>query len=582
MAWSLACPDWVQRLREGRSLLPDMPLDHAAAERAVAVFNKLRLADVPETPTLAEAAGDWFRDIVRAQFGSWDESRRVRHIQEALCLVPKKNSKTTYGGLLGLTTLLLNRRPRAKLICCGPTQDVADLAFSQVKGAIGLDPVLDQKLHVRDHLKKIVHRQTAAELEIMTFDPSVVTGQKPLWILLDEIHVLAKMSKAASALRQLRGGMMAMPEAFMLLITTQSEEAPTGVFRTELMKARAIRDGRQTGNMLPILYEFPEEMQRDRAVWTDPANWPMVTPNRGRSITIERLETAFRSAVDSGEEELRAWASQHLNVEIGVALQTDRWAGADYWEQQAEPELTFEELIQRSEVICVGVDGGGLDDLLGFAAVGRERGTRRWLIWCRAWAHRGVLERRKSEAPRLLDLAKTGDLVLVDDLAEANAELADLARQVHEAGLLAQVGLDLYGPADAVDALAQQGIEGDLVAGIQQGWRLNGIIKALEVRLSNGTAVHAGQDLMAWCVGNARVEARGNAISITKQAAGTAKIDPFVAVLCAGALMVRNPQAQALSIYDVLGSEGDAGDEDELQPRGRAMALAFGEDDDDD
>jgi len=39
--------------------------------------------------------------------------------------------------------------------------------------------------------------------------------------------------------------------------------------------------------------------------------------------------------------------------------------------------------------------------------------------------------------------------------------------------------------------------------------------------------VHGGQRLMAWAVSNARVEPKGNAIVITKQASGTAKIDPL-------------------------------------------------------
>jgi hypothetical protein len=58
MSWSLACPDWADRLRAGRSLVPDLPIDLAQGNRAVAVFNKLRLADVPGTPTMEEAAGD--------------------------------------------------------------------------------------------------------------------------------------------------------------------------------------------------------------------------------------------------------------------------------------------------------------------------------------------------------------------------------------------------------------------------------------------------------------------------------------------------------------------------------------------
>lgn len=204
--WSFACPDWEERLRDGRSLVPDLPLDEAAAERAVRIFGLLRLADVPGNPCMAEAAGPWFLDIVRALFGSvQDGQRRVR---EMFLLVPKKNAKTTNSALLMLTALLLNTRPRAKLILTGPTHDVAELAFAQAKGAIELDEELAALLHVREHLRKIVHWRSGAELQIMTFDPTVLTGQKPAAVLIDELHVSARMSRADSAIRQLRGGLL--------------------------------------------------------------------------------------------------------------------------------------------------------------------------------------------------------------------------------------------------------------------------------------------------------------------------------------------------------------------------------------
>jgi len=53
--------------------------------------------------------------------------------------------------------------------------------------------------------------------------------------------------------------------------------------------------------------------------------------------------------------------------------------------------------------------------------------------------------------------------------------------------------------------------------------------------------VHGGQALMAGAVSNARVEPKGNAIVITKQASGTAKIDPLMAAFNAVAWMSANP-----------------------------------------
>lgn len=554
--WDFACADWDVRLRRGAAIVPDLPLDEAEADRAAGIFGKLRLPDVPGRPALAEAAGSWQRDIVRAVFGSLDQEGR-RQVPEVFALVPKKNSKTTGGAAIMVTALLMNRRPRAEFILVGPTQEVADLAFQQAAGMIDADPegYLPKRFLVQEHIKTILDRRTKARLKVKTFDLKVMTGAKPAGVLVDELHLMSTMAFAGRVIGQIRGGIIANPEAFLIFISTQSDQPPAGVFRAELQYARGVRDGRiRDGRMLPVIYEFPEAMQRS-AEWQDPRHWPMVLPNLGKSITLPRLVADWATAQEKGEEEERRWASQHLNVEIGLALHDDRWAGTDFWESAGDASISLENIIVRCDVAVVGIDGGGLDDLFGLAVIGRDRITRDWLLWTRAWAHPEVLERRRDTVQRLEDFAADGDLVLCERPTQDYEEAAAIVAQLKDGGLLpekAAVGIDPVGVAALVDELAVNGIDGDMVVAVPQGYRLSGAIWGMERKLKDGTLWHAGSRMMAWCVGNAKVEQRGNAVTITKQVAGKAKIDPLIAAFDAAMLMGRNPEPLRQPQYQMM------------------------------
>jgi len=539
------------------------------ASRAVRIFNKLRLPDVAGRPELRNAAGDWQRDIVATLFGSMDRTGR-RRVRRLLNLIPKKNSKTTGAAAIMLTAILMDDEPRQMYSLLGATQKIAERGFDQAVGMIMADPVLKQRFHVRSHLKAIVDQVTESTLKVQTFDEKVVTGDIPKGVLIDELHILGKVHYAKRVWGQIWGGMVARPGAFMVEITTQSDETPAGVFKDELSLARRIRDGVVTGpaasSLLPVLYEYPEEFQRDKAQpWKNPDNWPMVLPNLGRSVHIDLLLEQFAEALEKGPEEERRWASQHLNIQIGMGLHDERWRGADYWPEAVEQGLTLESLLDRCEVVTVGIDGGGLDDLLGFSVVGRERDTGQWLAWCHAWAVKSVLDVRKDIASRLEDYARTGDLELVDQAQDMFLGVARLLVRIRESGLLPELGAVGLDPADVgmlVDQLEKEGFDaGDAAAGrrgqleaIPQGMGLLSAIHTAEMKLHDGMLVHPGSEMMAWCVGNAKAVQKGNAVVINKEVAGSAKIDPLIAMFCAIKLMERSPEAAAGGVDDWLAS----------------------------
>src|SRR3954452_25361696 len=109
--------DGEERLLAGRSLVPDnLPLNRVEADKAVAIFNKLKSPDVPGRPALAEAGGDWFRDIVPAMFGSYDRETNARAIHEAFVLATRRSSKACYSAAFTVTALMKNQRSRAEFV----------------------------------------------------------------------------------------------------------------------------------------------------------------------------------------------------------------------------------------------------------------------------------------------------------------------------------------------------------------------------------------------------------------------------------------------------------------------------------
>ncbi len=297
--------------------------------------------------------------------------------------------------------------------------------------------------------------------------------------------------------------------------------------------------------MLAVLYELPTKMAAEGA-WRDPATWKLVNPNLERSVSLDYLRDEFEAAQLDGPDALALFASQHLNVEVGIGLHADRWIGADLWMMRKDPKLAeLEELMTASEVCTVGIDGGGLDDLMGLAVFGRCPTTRAWLGWFHAWAHPIVFDRRKDIGPRLRDFETKKTLTVCGDPVQDIAEIVGICVRLREAGLLPEedgIGIDPNGVGALVDALADEGIEDPLVKAVMQGWRLTGAVWTLERKLNDGTFRHDGSDMMAWCVGNAKAEQRGNARVINKQASGSAKIDPLVAGFNAATLMARSPE----------------------------------------
>lgn len=569
--YETACRDWESRILAGQTLIPETisgSLNKAMADKAERIFRRLKVVDQPGMPTMGEICRPWVIEWVRVIFGCIDPETKARAIQNFLMLIPKKNGKSTIAAGIMLTALIMNERYGGEFLILAPTKEIADNSFEPAFGMIKNDPALDKTFKANDITRTIEHRILRSSLQVKAANAESVGGTKAIGVLIDELWLFGKKADAANMLSEATGAMASMAEGFVIYLTTQSDEAPAGVFADKLKYHRNVRDGKiADSNSFQVIYELPERMLK-AGDWKDLANAYIVNPNLGASVRMPFLQQKLNEALGGGNAALRLFAAKHLNVEIGVGLRTDGWAGAEFWEARTDPTLTFETLLDRCEAVCIGIDGGGLDDLFGFAAIGREIETQRWLAWITAFADPIIKQRRPGIAPILDGFALAKELEWVAETAPAEVidgeepearsiddidRIIEMVEMVKDRDLLAAVCADPAGIGTLVDALKKIGVteEAGNLRGIAQGMGLMNSIKTCERKLKRGSMVHAPSGLSNWCVGNLKIEAMATAIRATKIHAGEKKIDPAIAMFNAGVVMSENPQpVRTRSIYN--------------------------------
>ncbi|EJN16471.1 phage terminase-like protein, large subunit [Pseudomonas sp. GM78] len=295
------------------------------------VLNDLRIVDAPGSPLIGESCAPWISDLAGAIFGAYNSNTGERLIQEFFLLISKKNAKSTIAAAIMLTVLIRNWRQSAEFIILAPTIEVANNAYAPARDMVKHDEELSALLHVQDHVRTITHRESGATLKVVAADQNTVGGKKAAVVLVDELHLFGKNPHAANMLREATGGLASRPEGFVIYLTTQSDQPPAGVFREKLQYARGVRDGTIVDpNFLPVIYEFPKKiLEADDHRKSE--NFYITNPNMGYSVSEKFLIREMKKAEEAGEAEVLGFMSKHLNVEIGLALRSDRWAGADYY-----------------------------------------------------------------------------------------------------------------------------------------------------------------------------------------------------------------------------------------------------------
>ena len=192
--WDTSCLDWEERILDGRSLVPDLPLYEAEAARALRVFKRLRLPDVIGTPTMGEACGAVvFPDRGGAVRLLRSGHQRPAHLGGVPANPERQFSKSSNGGAVMLTAMIVNRRPEAEFLFIAPTMEIAEHCLQAGQGHDPARPGTDANCSMcRITSGKSPTGARGATLQIKAADTDVITGSKATGTMIDETHVFAK------------------------------------------------------------------------------------------------------------------------------------------------------------------------------------------------------------------------------------------------------------------------------------------------------------------------------------------------------------------------------------------------------
>lgn len=228
----------------------------------------------------------------------------------------------------------------------------------------------------------------------------------------------------------------------------------------------------------------------------------------------------------------------------GLAPESRRWQGAQFWPQARWIPPQLESFLAQCEVVVAGTCGGALDELLGLVLLGQQRGTGRWLAWSRAWVWSDAPLLGRTGGAELRNIRSTGFLTIVDWPGEDVAELADIVIKVENAGLLAEgvaIGAELAGVYCVADQIVRRGIDIARIGGALPSPSLQGAIKTTARKLVAGEVDHEGSPLMSWCMDRIRVDADGDVITKPWATCGKREAAPVFALFAAAAVMGLSP-----------------------------------------
>ena len=316
----------------------------------------------------------WQKAFISAIFGIVDENGN-RQFREILLLVARKNGKSLLAAAIANYIWRVDGGYGAKVYCCAPKLDQADIVYNSIWHMVTLDPDWQERHELCKELDRHErkknddsmlekHRQsdlsitgTNSTVKKIAFSAKKSDGFNPSLAICDEIAAW-EGDKGLKQYEVLKSGMGARPEP-MLLSCTTSGYINDSIF-DELVKrsTRFLLGDSKEKRLLPLLY-MVDEIEK----WNDLNELRKSNPNFGVSVSADYLLEEIAVAEQSLSKKAEC-ATKYCCVKQNSSL---AWLPAQVVDSASGPPLSLEDF--RNTYCVGGIDLSQTRDLTSCCVV---------------------------------------------------------------------------------------------------------------------------------------------------------------------------------------------------------------------
>lgn len=533
-----ANPDWAYA-EEATDLVPLLLNDQEDADEFVRLCGLFII-------TQGEFAGHRLHDV----WLPWQQAalRAMFQSRTTFLLVGKGSGKSTLlaAACLAFVMLCVKRGigTRGLVVCLASSAATAQIVAGHLLQCVLADPDLRPRFKSNTSTRTVTEISSGISVIVLAPTLDQAVGRRPLFLCIDELHILAENKAEASAvLNQLRQGAGNFDNSKTVYISTMSVKPPVGEMRKLLEHSRKVRDGIiKDDTWLPLLFEYPVHRQ-DLNVFDQSTWWrgmPSLKHGKGQlgTMSAKALEAELNAArISENKEEFVMLLSQRLGIQPDVLIDQSQNVIRSALPRAPEAANT----IVPGSKVAIGIDVGGLNDPMAVCTLWSTPGSSDVHVHVSQYIAQVAYDRAPSSNRLLFDDAvANGTLSIFPSVEGIDEAVARSILATYRAlGGSVTVGGDQYGRSGFKQAFEER--TGITFVPVPQNFLMSSALAGLEALLIDGKLHAKPCPLLRANAENLSIDETPNGTRRIRKAdaklgqsgEGSAKIDGIAAMLCA-------------------------------------------------